>query len=90
MVKLQPGSVVLSKSGRDSGRYYIVTGIIDEQYVTIADGTLRKIEKPKKKKVKHLKPNGDVLEKLSAKLINGDTIYNAEIKSALRIYNDKL
>ena len=48
------GDLVVSKSGRDKGRMLVVTKVIDENYVLIADGDLRKIEKPKVKKVKHL------------------------------------
>lgn len=88
MDNLVLGSVVYSKSGRDSGSYYIITKIIDDDYVMIADGEIRKIEKPKKKRAKHVKFNGDILSKIATKLVNNDTIYNAEIRSALRIYNE--
>jgi ribosomal protein L14E/L6E/L27E len=49
------GSVAVSLAGRDKGRRFIVVGVLDEDHVLIADGRLRKIEKPKKKKLKHLK-----------------------------------
>ena len=84
------GSVVYSKSGRDSGKYYAIISIIDSEYVLISDGEKRRIENPKKKKVKHIKPNGIVLEKIAKKLENDEIIYNAELKSALREYNEKL
>lgn len=48
------GQIVHSRAGRDKGRYFIIVGIVDENYVLIADGDLRKIERPKKKKIKHL------------------------------------
>lgn len=48
------GQFVKSKAGRDKNRVFIVVDIIDDLYVLIADGDLRKIEKPKKKKIKHL------------------------------------
>ena len=48
------GSIVYSRAGRDEGRYYMVTAILDDSYVTIADGSVRKLAKPKKKKIKHL------------------------------------
>jgi len=49
------GKFVLSAAGRDKDRIFAVTDVIDESFVFIADGMLRKIEKPKKKKLKHLK-----------------------------------
>lgn len=48
------GDLVISKSGRDKGRKLVVIKVTDENFVLIADGDLRKIEKPKVKKVKHL------------------------------------
>lgn len=49
------GQFVLSIAGRGKGRIFIVTNLIDEKYVYIADGMLRSINKPKKKKLKHLR-----------------------------------
>lgn len=58
--ELQIGQFVKSKAGRDKGNVLIVFGIVDEQYVLVVDGDLRKLEKPKKKKVKHLSKIVDV------------------------------
>ncbi len=51
---IAPGSFVYSKRGRDSGRVFIVTGVCEPGCVLIVDGKLRKVEKPKKKKLKHV------------------------------------
>lgn len=48
------GQIVYSKAGRDRNRYFIVVGIPWDEYVLVVDGDLRKAEKPKKKKIKHL------------------------------------
>ena len=48
------GRVVLSRAGRDAGRRFIVVGIADDAHVLLADGSLRSLNRPKKKKVKHL------------------------------------
>ena len=55
---LTVGSVAMSAAGRDSGRAFVVLGEADNDYVLIADGKLRKLEKPKKKKRRHLKDTG--------------------------------
>jgi ribosomal protein L14E/L6E/L27E len=47
------GSAVASKAGRDKGRFFAVVGI-EGDFVYIADGNLRKLQKPKKKKLRHL------------------------------------
>jgi ribosomal protein L14E/L6E/L27E len=51
------GRLYVSLAGRDKDCICAVVGISeDEGYVLIADGKLRKVENPKKKKLKHLKP----------------------------------
>ena len=46
----------MALAGRDKGRLCVITGASDEEgCVLIADGRTRKVEAPKKKKLKHLK-----------------------------------
>ena len=49
------GSIAISLCGRDKDRVFIIVGVLDKDYVFITDGKKRKIEKPKKKKLKHLR-----------------------------------
>jgi ribosomal protein L14E/L6E/L27E len=77
------GQIVISRAGRDAGRTFVVVRVIDDLYVEICDGDLRKVEKPKKKKIKHLNITGKIAEGLAEKLKNGDRITNAEIRKAL-------
>lgn len=57
-MEVMAGDIVKSIAGRDSGRYFIIWEVLDSSYVTIVDGDLRKIDNPKRKKVKHLKATG--------------------------------
>lgn len=77
------GQVVVSKAGRDTGRKFIVVNIIDENFVEVSDGSLRKLEKPKKKKLKHLIITDERVDSLFEKLMNNMKITNAEIRRAL-------
>lgn len=54
------GSAVISKAGRDKGKIMAVVGI-DEKYAIIADGQMRKLENPKRKKIIHLQVTNTVL-----------------------------
>lgn len=54
MIEKAVGRVARSKAGRDKGRYGLIVQIVDEEYVMVADGDLRKFNSPKKKKLKHL------------------------------------
>lgn len=84
------GSVVFSKAGRDSGSYYLVVEIINENFVKIADGKKRTLQKPKTKKVKHLTYSGDTIANIGAKLTEQKQVFDKEIFSALRTFNDKI
>jgi ribosomal protein L14E/L6E/L27E len=53
-IPLTVGRVVRSKAGRDSGRMFLVVGVADDEHLLLADVDLRKVEKPKKKKLRHL------------------------------------
>ena len=48
------GRVVFSKTGRDKGKPFIIVQVVNERYVIVSDGNIRKIENPKMKNVKHL------------------------------------
>lgn len=59
---LEPGVIATSLAGRDQGRRFLVITALDEDYVMVADGDLRKIERPKKKKRKHLQATKERME----------------------------
>lgn len=79
------GKVVHSKSGRDKGKYFIVIGIIDAEYVYISDGDLRKIEKPKKKKIKHLVFTNLMAEDIREAILSDRRISNSKIRKFLKV-----
>ena len=78
------GRVVYSKCGRDSKKYFVVIQIINEEYVYIADGSLRTIQKPKKKKIKHLIAGSSVSKEIRDSVLNGEEISNSKIKKFLQ------
>lgn len=84
------GQVVYSKAGRDNGRLFLVAALVDESYALIVDGDLRKIEKPKRKKIKHLKLTGHIFEPLKEKFEKGLKVNNSEIRKALEGIKRKL
>lgn len=77
------GQVVKSRAGRDKGRIFLVIGIIDKDNVFIVDGDLRKLDKPKKKKIKHLIVFNTILDELKYKLDNNIKVNNAYIRKLL-------
>lgn len=79
------GKVVHSKSGRDKGKYFIIIGIIDAEYVYISDGDLRKIEKPKKKKLKHLGFTNLMADEIREAILSDGRISNSKIRKFLKV-----
>ena len=77
------GRVVCSKAGRDAGRKFVIVGVLDEFNVLIVDGDLRKIERPKKKKMKRLEFTDIVMQPISDKLCKGIRVTNSEISKQL-------
>jgi len=82
-LNLDLGRIVVSRAGRDAGKRFVVVKVIDDSFVEISDGDLRKIEKPKRKKIKHLISTDEKAEILAEKLRNGGRITNAEIRKML-------
>lgn len=60
-MRFQEGMIVKSDAGHDQERYYVVVAV-QEGFAFIADGKRRKLSKPKKKNVRHLKRTGRAVE----------------------------
>lgn len=76
------GDMVRSIAGRDQGRYFLILDVMDQNYVLIVDGDLRRIEKPKKKKVKHLIKTG-IASQLLKEHVEGKSLNNAFLRREL-------
>lgn len=91
---MYPGDIVISKAGRDKGRHFIIIERADENHVFIADGDIRRVEKPKKKKLKHLQivkklsSNESEIQTIKDKINKSQEVTNAEIRKCLRHFND--
>ena len=80
---LSAGDIVYSKAGRDKDKFFIVLEVLDSSYVLLADGALRGVEKPKKKKMKHLKKTIIKAQLISKKLANNEKVTNTDLKRIL-------
>lgn len=76
--------MVFSQNGRDRGRAFVVVGVPEQNYILIADGNLRKIEKPKKKNLRHIKVSHMVLDQICETINKGERPDNSIIKNNIR------
>ena len=83
-LEYQIGQVVYSKSGHDQGDVQMICAI-EGEYLLLADGRRRKLEKPKRKKKKHVQPTFYVEKDVAAKLQTGEYLLDADIKKALKV-----
>ncbi len=70
----ETGRAVLSTQGRDEGRTFLLLSDEQDGYVLMADGLTRKLDHPKKKKIKHLKPKPVRMETLKSRLEAGQLL----------------
>ncbi len=89
MEKTEKGMLARSVAGHDQNRLYIIIRAEDE-YVWLADGKLRPLEKPKKKKRKHVQIIHRIPESIRGQLENGKTLRDEEIKQAIQSESRKM
>ena len=80
---IQAGNLVYSIAGRDNGNVFLVLSV-DLGFCYLADGKIRKVSNPQKKKIKHVKSAGKVAETLKEKIALGVNPTNAEVRNCIR------
>ena len=74
--------VVSSTAGRDQGQLFYVMDA-DDQFVTLVNGRNRPVEKPKRKKRKHVEKVLRSETRVAEKLRSGDKVLNSELRRDL-------
>ena len=88
-MEIQKSDVVLSEAGRDQGMLFFVIDT-DGVYVSLVNGKERKLENPKRKKLKHLRFAARIDSNVASKIFNGDKVLNSELRRDLAIYGQTL
>lgn len=76
------GNVVISKKGRDKGRYFVVLYTLDAVFAYLTDGDTRKLDHLKKKKLLHLESVPVVLDDVVA-LYEKKQLKDSDVRKAL-------
>ena len=74
--------VVVSRAGRDQGEWFYVIDA-DDTYLLLVNGKDRPLDKPKRKKRKHVEKVLRSETRVAAKLRCGDKVLNGELRRDL-------
>ena len=78
--------VVVSTAGRDAGEwFYVITE--DPIYLYLANGKDRPLDKPKRKKRKHVQKVLRAETRVAAKLASGSKVLNSELRRDLAFFS---
>ena len=81
--------VVIPTAGRDAGKlFYVVAS--DETFLYLANGKDRSLEKPKRKKRKHVQKVLRSETRVAEKFRNGDKVLNSELRRDLAYLSQQL
>ena len=91
MVDYKKGYFAKSLAGHDKGKLYI---IIEEKndssdFVFLSDGELKPMDKPKKKRIKHIQVIKTVDEGIGTIIEKGQELRNEDIKRAIKTYSNR-
>ena len=81
--------VVASAAGRDQGKLFYVVGT-DPVYLMLANGKDRTLDKPKRKKRKHVAKVLRSETRVADKLRLGDKVLNSELRRDLAYLSQKM
>ena len=77
--------VVVSTAGRDQGSLYYVIST-DEMFLMLVNGKDRTLDKPKRKKRRHVQKVLRSETRVAAKLVSGDKVLNSELRRDLAYF----
>ena len=85
---ISKSDIIESLAGRDKGWLFYVMDT-EESYVLIADGRGRKLENPKRKKLKHVRRVSRTETRVALKIRNGDKVLNSELRRDLAAFGQQ-
>ena len=81
--RIEEGMLARSLAGHDKDRLYIIIRR-DAEYVWLVDGITRTMEKPKKKKVRHIQIIHRFAKPVKRALESGTALQNEQIKQIIQ------
>ena len=85
---LRLGDVVRSKNGRFKGEFFVVVSL-DGDYAYLVNGKQRKMDSPKRKKIKHLEFGIGHSNHIGEKLEVGSKVTNNEVRITINSIDER-
>ena len=85
---ISKSDIVISLAGRDKDKLFYVMDV-EDNYVLLADGKGRKLENPKRKKLKHVRRVTRTETRVAVKILNGDKVLNSELRRDLATFGQQ-
>ena len=85
---ISKSDIVISLAGRDKDKLFYVMEV-EDNYVFLADGKGRKLENPKRKKLKHVRRVSRTETRVAMKILNGDKVLNSELRRDLAAFGQQ-
>ena len=82
---ISKSDIVISLNGRDKDKLFYVMQV-EDNFCLLADGKGRKLENPKRKKLKHVRRVTRTETRVAAKILNGDKVLNSELRRDLATF----
>ncbi len=77
------GRVAVSRAGRDKGKAFVITDVVDGAYALLVDGECRKVSAPKKKKLMHVFVTPHRADEIAQALSAGGKPLDSDFRKAL-------
>jgi len=85
LMEIDKSHIVVSLAGRDKGELFFVLDR-DARSVLLADGKIRKVEKPKRKNIMHVRFVAESDSETARKIKNGGKVSNKELRNTLAAF----
>jgi ribosomal protein L14E/L6E/L27E len=83
--KIVLGQLAKSNAGRDRGHLYLIVGVVSPTLVLLANGKDRKLNKPKKKNIRHISVL-NIVKDIAAEFASGLTVTDEKVRLAIDAY----
>ena len=88
-MEILKADTVLSTAGRDRGKLFYVIET-EGVYALIANGRDRRLEHPKRKKLKHIRKVPRAESRIAGKIRSGEKVLNSELRRDLAQFSQEI